>query len=265
MRNFTLGAGLAAAMLAAGCERTPTVPTPPLVLAPASAATEEPFAVLELFTSEGCSSCPAADETLASITEHAEQAGQRVFTLELHVDYWDDLGWVDPFSARAYSERQQAYAKRLGLPSLYTPQLIVNGRQQMVGSRRAEADAAVTKALATGASLHVDARAQTGAVPGEVRVDYRVAGCPHVCELTVALVQDRAETRVARGENALRTLKHRHVVRALSTRALAGDGQGTLVARWPDPGARPAEVVTFVSDAASGAVLGARSTTIDRS
>jgi hypothetical protein len=136
--------------------------------------------------------------------------------------------------------------------------MIVNGRWQFIGSRRTEADAAIEQALALPAVVSVEVNARAAEGRREVHVDYHVSGCPRTCEITVALVQDHAETTVLRGENARRVLKHRHVVRSLSTRVLRADGPGTIVAEWRDAKSEPAEVVTFVSDADSGAVLGAR-------
>jgi hypothetical protein len=235
-------------------------------LPPTSAPTgsrDEPFAVAELFTSEGCSSCPPADEALADIAEQAERSGRRVYTLELHVDYWDDLGWVDPFSSAAHSERQKAYARRLGLSEIYTPELVVNGREELVGSRRGAADAAIERALSMPVAMHLEASVRRGDARGEIRVSYAVRGCPGTCELTVALVQDRAETTVLRGENAHQTLRHRHVVRGLRGRVLAGDGSGSLVAEWRDPATHASAAVTLVSDTRTGAVLAATSLPLD--
>src|SRR4051794_34043599 len=110
-----LSGALLAALLAVACSRSGVQSAQADAVSPArpSASSAEiaavPAAVVELFTSEGCSSCPSADETLAELTAEAERSGRRVFTLELHVDYWNDLGWVDPFSAPIHSARQSAY------------------------------------------------------------------------------------------------------------------------------------------------------------
>src|SRR5882757_10188754 len=90
------------------------------------------FAVVELFTSEGCSSCPSADALVAAVQK--ENKDQPVYILAFHVDYWDRLGWKDAFSDAAYSDRQRAYASWLRLSSIYTPQVVVNGRKEFVGS-----------------------------------------------------------------------------------------------------------------------------------
>ena len=93
-----------------------------------------PFAVVELFTSEGCSSCPPADAFLADLIETARESGQRVFGLAFHVDYWNYIGWTDPFSSSDWSDRQRRYAHALEARQIYTPQLVVNGRRHGVGS-----------------------------------------------------------------------------------------------------------------------------------
>jgi len=94
----------------------------------------EPVAVVELFTSEGCSSCPPADRILSRLTAETQRDHRRIYTLSFHVDYWDRLGWRDPYSSSANSDRQRQYAELMKLQSVYTPQMIVNGRIEFVGS-----------------------------------------------------------------------------------------------------------------------------------
>src|SRR5437899_2881738 len=90
--------------------------------------------VVELFTSQGCSSCPAADKNLAEIIEKAEANGQQVIGLSFHVDYWNYIGWKDPYSKAEFTERQRKYALRMNSENIYTPQMIVNGESEFVGS-----------------------------------------------------------------------------------------------------------------------------------
>src|SRR5580704_5019708 len=104
---------------------------------PAKAPLPHPSAVLiELFTSEGCSDCPPADELLRQVSGRQTEDGQLIVGISEHVTYWNNLGWRDPFSADQYTERQNAYRTRFGLESVYTPQMVVNGREQFVGSDR---------------------------------------------------------------------------------------------------------------------------------
>ncbi|MEL7087271.1 MAG: DUF1223 domain-containing protein, partial [Planctomycetota bacterium] len=106
-----------------------------------------PFAVVELFTSEGCSSCPPAEAVLNRLDRDARQGHQRIFTLAFHVDYWNRLGWTDPFSDRAYSDRQRDYAVTLRERSIYTPQMVVNGTTGFVGSHARRAGQEIGRAL----------------------------------------------------------------------------------------------------------------------
>src|SRR5438445_2521237 len=92
--------------------------------------------VIELFTSQGCSSCPVADKNLAEIIEKAETNGQQVYGLSFHVDYWNDIGWKDPYSKAEFTERQKKYASIRSFENIYTPQMIVNGETEFVGSDR---------------------------------------------------------------------------------------------------------------------------------
>jgi hypothetical protein len=103
------------------------------------------FAVLELFTSEGCSSCPPADELLNQLQQ--QDAQEQLYILAFHVDYWDHQGWKDRFSSYAYSQRQQQYAEWFKLRSIYTPQLVVSGQHELVGSDGGAVSAAVNRAL----------------------------------------------------------------------------------------------------------------------
>jgi hypothetical protein len=115
--------------------RPAAILTAVLLLAAATAfARPAPFAVVELFTSEGCSSCPPADRLLARIADEAAHSGQPVYALAFHVGYWDRLEWSDRFADPAFSRRQERYAAALGMPAVYTPEMIVNGRASFVGS-----------------------------------------------------------------------------------------------------------------------------------
>src|SRR5438045_1264832 len=105
-----------------------------LVMSAGQAWASEPFAVVELFASEGCSSCPPADNLLAELTQQAHAQGRQIFTLSFQVDYWNNLGWVDPFSSAQFTQRQYQYANTLETSSVYTPQMIVNGQYAFVGS-----------------------------------------------------------------------------------------------------------------------------------
>jgi hypothetical protein len=182
-------------------------------------------AVVELFTSEGCSSCPPADKVLAELAEWGAHPDHPVLTLAFHVDYWDDLGWVDPFSSVEYSERQRWYSQRLGHNRVYTPELLVGGTDEFVGSRREQAFSSVR------ADLKSDDRALLGLTAklrGEaIVVGYQLTGLEQKALFNVALLQPAAQTVVRRGENQGRTLKHVNVVRRFLTRTV-DNGSGEL-------------------------------------
>ena len=102
--------------------------------------------IVELFTSEGCSSCPPADSLLKKLSEEAAIPGVEIIALEEHVDYWDHLGWKDPFSSSAFTERQNDYARKFGNGGAYTPQMVIDGQKEVIGSRSQEARELIQKA-----------------------------------------------------------------------------------------------------------------------
>ncbi len=137
--RYTLIAALALATLA-GC--LPARLWSQAAISPAPDS-PRPTVLIELFTSEGCSDCPAADELLRQVTGRKDVGGPLIVGLSEHVSYWNGLGWRDPFSSDLYTARQNEYATRFALASVYTPQMIVNGREQFVGSDRRALDAAL--------------------------------------------------------------------------------------------------------------------------
>ncbi|MFI5370214.1 MAG: DUF1223 domain-containing protein [Candidatus Eisenbacteria bacterium] len=211
------------------------------------------FALVELFTSEGCSSCPPADALLGRIAADAEREHRSVYALSFHVDYWDHLGWRDRFSDAAFTRRQGEYARAFGLASLYTPQMVVNGERQFVGSDDAKARGAIRDGLAqTGAQpMTVDARW----VGRDVAVGYSVPHVPPDVVLEVAWVDDRATSSPSRGENEGRTLHHVDVVRELRSVTLAGHPGGTVTLHPPERSA--GRVIAWVQTPRAGRVLGA--------
>src|SRR5271155_434667 len=118
-----------------------------LISAPADNGASRVPVLLELFTSEGCSSCPPADRLLEILDQRQPVAGADLIVLSEHVDYWDRLGWKDPFSSSQYTTRQQEYAGKFNTDSIYTPQLVVDGRFGLVGSDASEAASAIQKAI----------------------------------------------------------------------------------------------------------------------
>lgn len=184
-------------------------------------ASQPPNTVLvELFTSEGCSSCPAADKLLSELAANQPIEGVRIIPLAFHVDYWNYLGWTDPFSSKLWTERQRGYARS----EVYTPQMIVDGRDKFVGSDDARAGRSIESA-----AKQSKPRIELSAQPVEGKADeisiritfpsQDVAG-----DVFLAVAEDGLETTVTRGENAGRRLRHDGVVRELKSIA-ALDGK----------------------------------------
>jgi len=167
------------------------------------------FAVLELFTSEGCSSCPPADRLLPELA--AISPG--IISLSFHVDYWDHLGWKDPFSSEQFSERQRQYGKQFQLEGIYTPQLIINGQYEVVGSSRSTAETEIKKVLneKPAAQLTID---EVKKVNDKLLVSCHADGDYKEADLFIAVVQNHAEMNVRGGENRGSKLSHTNIVRS---------------------------------------------------
>ncbi len=182
----------------------------PAVCDEPAAPVENGFAVVELFTSQGCSSCPSADENLQRITMLAANNKSPVYTLSFHVDYWNDLGWEDPFSIAAATQRQRRYANVFKAKRVYTPQIVINGQTQFLGSDRERSDVAIGSALRTAGASSLTLTATV--VKDQVVVTWKTDDTSADL-LNVALVQKEAERLVDAGENVGRTLKHVNIVR----------------------------------------------------
>jgi hypothetical protein len=217
-----------------------------LILAgsPALAATNRPV-LIELFTSQGCNSCPPADALLGEL---AQQPG--VLALAFHVDYWNGLGWSDPFSSKLATARQRDYAQRLGKRSIYTPQLVVDGSDDAVGSDRADVTALIQAAqrrAATGPSIET-------AMEGGQRV-VRLGAGPAAHGTVWLAGYDRSHvTPVGRGENGGRTLTEYRVVRSL---VRLGDWTGAA-AQYPLPAVEAEGAILFVQPDGAGPMLAAQ-------
>jgi hypothetical protein len=211
------------------------------IVSPAAAETRP--AVVELFTSQGCSSCPPADALLGEVARR-----QDVIALGFHINYWDGLGWKDPFSTPQSTERQRMYARLFGGP-IYTPQLVVDGAREVVGSHR-EAVLAALRDAAPEAVAPVAFAADRHSVTIGPAATAIAGGTGQVW--LVRFVQKRT-TQVGAGENARRTLEDTNGVEAL---AALGEWHGTD-ARFPlDPPAS-GEGIAILVQAADGRILGA--------
>ncbi|HET7119115.1 MAG TPA: DUF1223 domain-containing protein [Hanamia sp.] len=175
-------------------------------------------AVLELFTSQGCSSCPPADKLIGTYTSKTN-----VIPLSFHVDYWDRLGWKDPFSSKEYSRRQYMYASALKA-EVYTPQLIINGQAEMVGSNAGKISSTLIKIFSEkpDATLAIQ---RVEPANGKINIKYNVAGNTQNSLLNIAVIEKKTVTPVKTGENGGATLTDYNVVRNFKTIDSIGSGE----------------------------------------
>lgn len=245
---------LSALVFAAGTAETAIQPRTPVLL--------------ELFTSEGCSSCPPADELLRVLDEKQPIADADLIVLSEHVDYWNQLGWKDPWSAAAYSARQNGYVKRFGLDGPYTPQLVINGSDERVGNDRRDVEAAIRRAATQPAStLTISRLEQTGG-----QFQFHITAPPAAqprrtpASIYVALALDHTRSDVARGENAGRMLAHLSVLRSLKRLGAFDPHRGVSQDFTADATglSGAVRVIVFVQEEGYGRILGAAQARIDR-
>jgi hypothetical protein len=216
--------------------------------------------LVELFTSEGCSSCPPADALLRQVNGTQTSEGQLIVGISEHVTYWNSLGWSDPFASSAYTDRQDAYSQRFHLDGVYTPQMVINGTEQIVGSDRAALLQAVHKEQEqeprmTLRILSVEAGRSV------LNVHFSAGGelPAHGVDLIAVLADDSDRSSVLHGENSGRTLAHVAVARSISRIAkLQNAGEGT--AQIPIPSSFQAlpghHLILFAQTPGNGRVLG---------
>jgi hypothetical protein len=227
----------------------------------AKADTQVSPVLVELFTSEGCSSCPPADRALAFLEKEQPVSGAQIIALELHVDYWDNASWKDSFSSALFSQRQNLYAERYRSEQVYTPQMIVDGAQQFIGSDTLQAANVIMEASKkTKATVTLTA----GKEAGKDKLKINISGIPKAENSTVflAIAENNLNTDIKGGENSGRKLSHSAVVRELRPiGALNGDGKAfetqadiQLKPEWKKDDVK---VVIFVQENNSRRILGA--------
>jgi hypothetical protein len=213
------------------------------------------FAVVELFTSEGCSSCPPADNAVAALLkEHRNN----VYVLGYHVDYWDNLGWKDKFSSAVYTQLQRNYARTLKLSSVYTPQVIVNGTEEFVGSDKNKLNAAVNNDLqqSSNVKLSIDVKAGNDQT---VNVSFNT-NAPDA-NVHIALIQLSAENKIQRGENTGATLHHVNIVRDIQT--IPATANGNIVLNIPDGlSSKDCSVIAFTQNIGDNKITAASEVSI---
>jgi hypothetical protein len=221
--------------------------------------------LVELFTSEGCSSCPPADALLRKLDQEQPVSGVQLIVLGEHVDYWNHLGWSDPYSSRFFTDRQEAYVHHFSLDSAYTPQMIVDGAAEFTGSDSRQASQAIENARSqpkvlvrilsasaktpTTLSVHVDADPLAG------------SSAQQSAEVWLAIALNHAESQVSGGENGGRHLSHVAVVRSLTKVGDLKNGKGldrdVEVKLTPPTDTKNLRVVAFIQQSGPGLVLGA--------
>jgi hypothetical protein len=234
-------AGLAAAILAAAAPAQGQEPTP---------------VVVELYTSQGCSSCPPAD---AFFGELAKQPG--IVALGFHVDYWNYLGWADPFSSKKFTYRQKEYAMSFRQTGVYTPQIVVHGRRGEVGSDRRAVLAAIAEARKVKPSAAVTLEKLGG---NRLHAVVTAAAEAKGAEIWVALFDRRQSTKIPRGENEGKTLTYHHVVREWRKAGeLGGEKAEVPITVAGDKGEKRSGAAVIVQQRKAGAILGAAIAFID--
>jgi hypothetical protein len=228
--------------------------------------------VVELFTSEGCSSCPPADALLSRLQDTQPIPGAEIITLSEHVDYWNHLGWRDPYSSAQYTARQQRYAEVSGGEDSYTPQMFVDGQKGFVGSNEPQARAAITAAADVSSANVTLSLEKTAPKPGrsEIALAVRVDNVPEgkgqgLLDVVLAITESGLRSSVKSGENHGRTLLHTSVVRKLqsvgsinprNTRTLSAQPVVRIDSSWTKNHLR---AVVFIQDKSNMRILGAAS------
>ncbi len=221
-------------------------------------------AIVELFTSEGCSSCPPADSLLGQINLKQTNDGQLIVGISEHVTYWNDLGWKDPYSLPVFTDRQRVYAERLATEGSYTPQMVLNGRDQFVGSD----GPALARALRDDAQReHFALRIVSSTRTSDgIDVNFAVAGDPSKpVDIISVLADDTDRSNVLRGENGGRQLQHVSVARSMTRVArVKEDVEESVHVSFPEgfstSGGSGHHLILFAQEPNQGSILGATTT-----
>ena len=223
--------------------------------------------IIELFTSEGCSSCPPADALLSKLEVNQPIAGAEVIGLEEHVDYWNHDGWIDPYSSGEWTLRQQEYVTRLKSNAPYTPQMVVDGQTEFTGNNVSKAQETIQQAARqekTSVSIAGEASARSNSVTCEVRVaNLRGAGDQEKVDVWLAVTEAGLPTAVTAGENKGQTWEHASIMRSLqkigsissrSSLPFVAKPQVKLRPNWKKENLR---LVAFVQERKSWRIIGA--------
>jgi hypothetical protein len=221
--------------------------------------------LVELFTSEGCSSCPPADALLGKLDGSQPIAGAQVIVLSEHVDYWNHDGWKDPYSSSFFTARQGEYQRRFGLSTAYTPQMVVDGATQLNGSD-ARAVAGAIESARSRLKISVRISSVSLANPKTLRVHLEVAPLPgdfkaRKADIFVAVALNRAESHVLAGENKGRDIHHVAVAESIDKIGTVEKGKNferdvlVKIKSAPDPA--NLRLITFLQESDAGQIVGA--------
>lgn len=173
------------------------------------------FAVVELFTSQGCGKSPAAENVIKQITDKADAEGKQVISLAYHVDYWNKYGWNDPYSAMRYTRRQSNYVSATSSDEVFTPQVFVNGAGGFVGSDKTKLNAEINKALKSSPKQTIALTHVSAVVNDTMTVGYAASKADRNSSLVIVISENKTSTRITKGENIGKTLEQENVVRLL--------------------------------------------------
>ncbi len=185
------------------------------VLVAQNTQTQKSFAVVELFTSQGCGKSPNAENIIKQIVDKAQSEGKQVISLAYHVDYWNKYGWHDPYSNMSYTRRQNNYVSATSNSEVYTPQVFVNGNTGFVGSDKVKLNAEVNKALETSSKQTIELTHVSPLINDTLSVNYTAAKADNNSSLVFIISENKTSTRITKGENMGKTLEQENVVRLL--------------------------------------------------
>jgi hypothetical protein len=219
--------------------------------------------VIELFTSEGCSSCPPADQLLATLDRTQPVPGVQLIVLSEHVDYWNSEGWADPYSSHELTGRQQHYGRLLHVEDIYTPQAVIDGRAEVVGNSAPKLEAAIQQARR---EKKIPLRLEVTRAEKGIHVSLRaLESVPRGAEVYFALAEESVESKVSAGENSGHTLTHTAVVRSLTKAgklAATVESGIALDLKMNSHWGNHLRVIAIVSEHDGGKILGAAVTSL---
>lgn len=209
------------------------------------------FAVVELFTSEGCSSCPPADELMAKLQN--ETKNQNIYFLAYHVDYWDRLGWKDQFSSNEFTVRQQQYQNWLNLYVMYTPQFIINGMTEFAGYNETTLSKKISDALVMKPTNNLELTAKNDN-KDSISINFKTNEIQQNTNLFIATIQKEAISKVKRGENKGATLHHVQIVRQLKGLALHEKEGNAAIEKPSNFDSKNWELIGFIQNTSTGKI-----------